>query len=101
MISACECVNRLYHDVYWEVRDVVSGERKSEKMRAGVSDWACTKPEIEARFGVTDSYSKSLANMDRAVSLANFMGVTRWLVSLVREEDRQEVRDLVMHMLKI
>lgn len=101
MISACECVNRLYHDVYWHLRDVVSGERKSEKMRAGVSDWASTKTEIMARFDVTDSYCKSLANMKRAVSFANFMGVTRWLVSLVREEDRQEVRDLVMHMLKI
>lgn len=96
-----ERVNRLYYGVFWEMRDVVSGERRSENMCVRISEWATTKPKIEALYGITPAYSKSLPNFGRATSLSNFMGVIRWLVSLVREEDRAEVILLVMHLLMV
>lgn len=100
-ISAHECMNRLVEGIYWAVRDVLKGDRKSAKMPERKLHWANTKEKVVVNFGVSKFYFRSMTQYHRKMYLSDFLGLLHWLHSLVREEERDEVTRLVLHLLKV
>jgi len=86
-------------DVFWCER----GELREDRFQGGLSEkekgWAWKKDLLHSEYGVSKAYLKSLSQNSRKVSLSNFLALERWMCSMVAEEHRQELRDMIAHLL--
>lgn len=108
MMSADECVNRLVHDFFQELRADLREERmllqdRDERQRALLEDLRRQgrKEEIGERYGISKAYFKSLVQMQRKVTLSDLGAVVRWMQSHVDESPRGEVSRMVKDLLPL
>ena len=99
MMSADECVNRLVHDFFWELRAYLRAERFLGNNPGEELHCPSDKREIASRYKISQAYFKSLEQMHRKVSLSDYIGVIRWMQSHVDESHREEVFRLVKDLL--
>jgi len=99
LISVNECFNHLVSQVFWCER----GELREDRFEGNLSEsekcWAWKKELIETQYGVSHAYLKSLSQGARKVSLPDFLAMERWMCSLVEEQHRQELQDMIDHLL--
>ncbi len=94
-MSANECFNLLLKDVFWAMR----GELKADRELGGLTEeeegWDTNMEDIGPDFDLTSRYSKSICQVKRPLSFQNYLGVRRWMETLVDKEHKEELRMLV------
>ena len=95
-MSVNESINRLVAEVFWAAKDVAKGNRALGKVPDYQKDWVFEREDLIARFHIRRAYLNKLQKMKRNVQMADFSHIMQWLVSLVKEEYRDEVRLLVL-----
>lgn len=99
-MSVNESINRLVKEVFWAAKDVAKGNRALGKVPEYQKDWVYERKDLIARFHFRPAYLNKLQKMKRNVQIADFIHVMQWLVSLVKEEYRDEVRLLVLGLME-
>lgn len=99
-MSVNESINRLVAEVFWAAKDVAKGNRALGKAPDYQKDWVYERKDLIARFHFRRAYLNKLQKMKRNVQMDDFSHVIQWLVSLVKEEYRDEVRLLVMGLME-
>ena len=99
-MSVNESINRLVAEVFWAAKDVAKGNRALGKAPDYQKDWVYERKDLIARFHFRPAYLNKLQKMKRNVQMADFSHIMQWLLSLVKEEYRDEVRLLVMGLME-
>ena len=99
-MSVNESINRLVAEVFWAAKDVAKGNRALGKAPDYQKDWVYERKDLIARFRFRPAYLNKLQKMKRNVQMADFSHIMQWLLSLVKEEYRDEVRLLVMGLME-
>lgn len=100
-MSVNESINRLVAEVFWAAKDVAKGNRALGKVPEYQKDWVYERKDLIARFRFRPAYLNKLQEMKRNVQMDDFIHVMQWLVSLVKEEYRDEVRLLVLGLIEL
>lgn len=100
-MSVNESINRLVAEVFWAAKDVAKGNRALGKVPDYQKDWVYERKDLIARFHFRPAYLNKLQEMKRNVQMDDFIHVMQWLVSLVKEEYRDEVRLLVLGLIEL
>lgn len=100
-MSVNESINRLAAEVFWAAKDVAKGNRALGKVPEYQKDWVYERKDLIARFRFRPAYLNKLQEMKRNVQMDDFIHVMQWLVSLVKEEYRDEVRLLVLGLIEL
>lgn len=100
-MSVNESINRLVAEVFWAAKDVAKGNRALGKAPDYQKDWVYERKDLIARFHFRPAYLNKLQKMKRNVQMADFSHIMQWLVSLVKEEYRDEVRLLVLGLIEL
>lgn len=100
-MSVNESINRLVAEVFWAAKDVAKGNRALGKAPDYQKDWVYERKDLIARFRFRPAYLNKLQEMKRNVQMADFCHIMQWLVSLVKEEYRDEVRLLVLGLIEL
>lgn len=100
-MSVNESINRLVAEVFWAAKDVAKGNRALGKAPDYQKDWVYERKDLIARFHIRRAYLNKLQEMQRNVQMDDFSHVIQWLVSLVKEEYRDEVRLLVLGLIEL
>lgn len=87
-------------EVFWAAKDVAKGNRALGKAPDYQKDWVYERKDLIARFHFRPAYLNKLQKMKRNVQMADFSHIMQWLLSLVKEEYRDEVRLLVMGLME-
>ena len=87
-------------EVFWAAKDVAKGNRALGKAPDYQKDWVYERKDLIARFHFRPAYLNKLQEMKRNVQMADFSHIMQWLLSLVKEEYRDEVRLLVMGLME-
>ena len=95
-MSVNERINQLVKEVFWAAKDVAKGNRALGKAPDYQKDWVYERKDLIARFHFRPAYLNKLQKMKRNVQMADFSHIMQWLLSLVKEEYRDEVRLLVL-----
>ena len=89
----------MVRKVFWCER----GELREDRFQGGLSEaekgWAWSKDLLHRQYGVSQAYLKSLSQEARKVSLHDFISLEHWMCSLVEEGHRQELVDMIAHLL--
>lgn len=88
-------------EVFWAAKDVAKGNRALGKAPDYQKDWVYERKDLIARFHFRPAYLNKLQKMKRNVQMADFIHVMQWLLSLVKEEYRDEVWHLVLGLMEI
>lgn len=99
-MSVNESINRLVAEVFWAAKDVAKGNRALGKAPDYQKDWVYERKDLIARFHIRRAYLNKLQKMKRNVQMADFSHIMQWLLSLVKEEYRDEVRLLVLGLME-
>ena len=99
-MSVNERINQLVKEVFWAAKDVAKGNRALGKAPDYQKDWVYEREDLIARFHIRRAYLNKLQKMKRNVQMADFSHIMQWLVSLVKEEYRDEVRLLVLGLME-
>lgn len=87
-------------EVFWAAKEVAKGNRALGKAPDYQKDWVYERKDLIARFHFRPAYLNKLQKMKRNVQMADFSHIMQWLLSLVKEEYRDEVRLLVMGLME-
>lgn len=87
-------------EVFWAAKEVAKGNRALGKAPDYQKDWVYERKDLIARFHFRPAYLNKLQEMKRNVQMADFSHIMQWLLSLVKEEYRDEVRLLVMGLME-
>ena len=90
----------MVKEVFWAAKDVAKGNRALGKAPDYQKDWVYERKDLIARFHFRPAYLNKLQKMKRNVQMADFSHIMQWLLSLVKEEYRDEVRLLVMGLME-
>ena len=90
----------MVKEVFWAAKDVAKGNRALGKAPDYQKDWVYERKDLIARFHFRPAYLNKLQEMKRNVQMADFSHIMQWLLSLVKEEYRDEVRLLVMGLME-
>lgn len=88
-------------EVFWAAKDVAKGNRALGKAPDYQKDWVYERKDLIARFRFRPAYLNKLQEMKRNVQIADFIHIMQWLLSLVKEEYRDEVWHLVLGLMEI
>lgn len=88
-------------EVFWAAKDVAKGNRALGKAPDYQKDWVYERKDLIARFHFRPAYLNKLQEMKRNVQIADFIHIMQWLLSLVKEEYRDEVWHLVLGLMEI
>ena len=88
-------------EVFWAAKDVAKGNRALGKAPDYQKDWVYERKDLIARFHFRPAYLNKLQKMKRNVQMADFSHIMQWLLSLVKEEYRDEVRLLVLGLIEL
>ena len=87
-------------EVFWAAKDVAKGNRALGKAPDYQKDWVYERKDLIARFRFRPAYLNKLQEMKRNVEMDDFSHIMQCLLSLVKEEYRDEVRLLVMGLME-
>ena len=90
----------MVKEVFWAAKEVAKGNRALGKAPDYQKDWVYERKDLIARFHFRPAYLNKLQKMKRNVQMADFSHIMQWLLSLVKEEYRDEVRLLVMGLME-
>ena len=90
----------MVKEVFWAAKEVAKGNRALGKAPDYQKDWVYERKDLIARFHFRPAYLNKLQEMKRNVEMDDFSHIMQWLLSLVKEEYRDEVRLLVMGLME-